>query len=203
MTRTTTTRAATILAWGAAGLLALAACAPAEPSAAPTSAPTTTTATPTVSETASASPAASPTASPVATADPAALTTCDQLLTPEEQTSIADDGLALAPDATAFDFDYPIVQEIADAGVLCRWTGGGDVSVVIGQLAVADDQWPDRRAGLVAEGFVADDGAWPGFLDGPDGTDDSYPGRGVVQSDGVLYYVSYPGILGSIVPLQD
>lgn len=208
MTRTRTrTRTATALAWGAAGLLALAGCTAAEPTAPQTTTPVSTpvstptaTAAPAPSGTASATATAAPSAS--ATPDSAALTACDQLLTPEEQTSITDDGLALAPEAVAYDFDYPIVQEIARSGLLCRWSGAGDVFVVVGQLAVADDQWADRRAGLVAEGFVADDSAHPGFLDGPDGEDDSYPGRGVVHSDGVLYYVTYPGILGSIVPLQ-
>ncbi|KQQ03668.1 MULTISPECIES: hypothetical protein [unclassified Rathayibacter] len=185
---------------GAAAILlaltggALAGCTSATPT--PTAAPTTASATPTAS-----TPPAADTPLPTATA--AALTVCDQLLTPEEVASLTEDGLTLAAEATAFDFDYPIVQEIAADGVLCRWTGQGDVSVVVGQLAVDDDEWAERRTALLAEGFVADDASAAGFLNGPDGTDDSYPGRGVVHEDDVLYYVSYPGILASIEPLAD
>lgn len=189
-----------MLCWAAAGALALAGCSPAAPEPSPTP---TATAAPAPSATASATPSVTPSATPETTPEAASLTACDQLLTAEEEASLDADGLALQPASTAFDFDYPIVEEIASGGLLCRWTGQGDVSVVIGQLAVADDQWPDRRDGLLAEGYVADDGSYPGFVNGPDGVDDDYPGRGVVHADGILYYVSYPGILASIVPLQD
>ncbi|WKK70591.1 hypothetical protein Q0F99_12085 [Rathayibacter oskolensis] len=92
---------------------------------------------------------------------------CEQLLTPEEVASLTEDGLTLAAEATAFDFDYPIVQEIAADGVLCRWTGQGDVSVVVGQLAVDDDEWTERQTTLLAEGFVADDASAAGFPQRP------------------------------------
>ncbi|QHC65760.1 hypothetical protein GSU68_03615 [Rathayibacter sp. VKM Ac-2759] len=188
-------RTTTGLALGATAVaLALAGCTAAAPAT-----------TPTATAAATAPATATPTAddAPLPTATAAALTVCDQLLTQEEVASLTDDGLTLAAEATAFDFDYPIVQEIAADGVLCRWTGQGDVSVVVGQLAVDDDEWTERQTALLAEGFVADDASAAGFLNGPDGTDDSYPGRGVVHDDDVLYYVSYPGILASIVPLAD
>ncbi|PPG49295.1 hypothetical protein C5C24_13315 [Rathayibacter sp. AY2B3] len=201
MIRTTTTRGAGALLACTAGLLALSGCTGSGgegtgPTTAPplvSSAPTTSSAVPTASA-GSATPR--PTATPAT-----ALLPCEDLLTAEEESSLAEDGLALAPEATAYDVDYPVVQEIAEDGVLCRWTGQGDVSVVVGQLAVPDAEWPERSDALLADGFTADDAAVPGYLDGPDGPDESYPGLGVLHRDGVLYYASYSGIIGSIVPL--
>jgi hypothetical protein len=202
MIRTTTGRGAGALLACGAGLLALSGCTgSADEGTAPTTAPPLVSSAPTPSSAVPTASAGSTT--PLPTATPAtALLPCEDLLTAEEEASLAEDGLALSPETTVYDVDYPVVQEIAEDGVLCRWSGQGDVSVVVGQLTVPDAEWPDRSAALLADGFTADDTAAPGFLDGPDGPDESYPGRGVLHRDGVLYYVSYPGIVGSIVPLS-
>ena len=150
--------------------------------------------------------AEAPAAEAPAVEDPAAapvtggLTPCPELLTAAELADLESDGLRLNPEPATY-FDYPIVEEMQQAGLLCRWTGQGDVHVVVGQLALGDEQWPTAREGFLAEGFTVDDASAPGFLNGPDVEDESYPGRGVLHSDGVLYYVSYPGILPSVVPL--
>lgn len=217
------------LGLGLLGVLALTGCT--EPAPADTVAPTaTTTATraPAATPTATAA-AATPTAeapegetpapaaeTPVAEAPaaeapapaapaPAApvagrLTPCPELLTAAELAALESEGLRLNPEPATY-FDYPIVEEMQQAGLLCRWTGQGDVYVVVGQLALSDEQWPTAREGFLSEGFTADDASAPGFLNGPDVEDESYPGRGVLHSDGILYYVSYPGILPSVVPL--
>jgi hypothetical protein len=141
-------------------------------------------------------PAAEAPSAPVA----GGLTPCPELLTAAELADLESEGLRLNPEPATY-FDYPIVEEMQQAGLLCRWTGQGDVYVVVGQLALSDEQWPTAREGFLSEGFTADDASAPGFLNGPDVEDESYPGRGVLHSDGVLYYVSYPGILPSVVPL--
>lgn len=210
------------------GVLALTGCT--EPGPVDTVAPTATTtatgapaatptataaaATPTATAAAATPTAEAPTGEPAAPAAeaPAAgapapavpvaggLTPCPELLTAAELADLESEGLRLNPEPATY-FDYPIVEEIQQAGLLCRWTGQGDVYVVVGQLALSDEQWPTAREGFLSEGFIVDDASAPGFLNGPDVEDESYPGRGVLHSDGVLYYVSYPGILPSVVPL--
>ncbi|WP_230673319.1 hypothetical protein [Rathayibacter sp. Leaf248] len=166
--------------------------------------PTGETAAPAAETPAAKAPAAEAPAAeaPPAPAAPVAggLTPCPELLTAAELADLESEGLRLNPEPATY-FDYPIVEEMQQAGLLCRWTGQGDVYVVVGQLALSDEQWPTAREGFLSEGFTADDASAPGFLNGPDVEDESYPGRGVLHSDGVLYYVSYPGILPSVVPL--
>ncbi|MCJ1696708.1 hypothetical protein MT349_13070 [Rathayibacter caricis] len=152
--------------------------------------------TPAAEAPAAEAPAAEAPSVPVA----GGLTPCPELLTAAELADLESEGLRLNPEPATY-FDYPIVEEMQQAGLLCRWTGQGDVYVVVGQLALSDEQWPTAREGFLSEGFTVDDASAPGFLNGPDVEDESYPGRGVLHSDGVLYYVSYPGILPSVVPL--
>lgn len=152
--------------------------------------------TPAAEAPAAEAPAAEAPSAPVA----GGLTPCPELLTAAELADLESEGLRLNPEPATY-FDYPIVEEMQQAGLLCRWTGQGDVYVVVGQLALSDEQWPTAREGFLSEGFTVDDASAPGFLNGPDVEDESYPGRGVLHSDGVLYYVSYPGILPSVVPL--
>ncbi|PTL71646.1 hypothetical protein C1I63_01475 [Rathayibacter caricis DSM 15933] len=213
------------LGLGLLGVLALTGCT--EPAPVDTVAPTATTtatrapaATPTATAAAATPTAESPTGetaapaaeapaaeapaaeAPAAPAAPVAggLTPCPELLIAAELADLESEGLRLNPEPATY-FDYPIVEEMQQAGLLCRWTGQGDVYVVVGQLALSDEQWPTAREGFLSEGFTVDDASAPGFLNGPDVEDESYPGRGVLHSDGVLYYVSYPGILPSVVPL--
>jgi hypothetical protein len=87
--------------------------------------------------------------------------------------------------------------------VVCKWGGGGDVIVVVGQLAMDEQTWQAARAELEASGYVPDDSyGIEGFLNGPDGYDESYPVRGFAWRDGILYYASYPGILESVPAFQ-
>ncbi|MBM7830585.1 hypothetical protein JOE59_001290 [Agromyces cerinus] len=63
--------------------------------------------------------------------------------------------------------------------------------------------WATTRAGLEADGYFENvDYGIDGFVDGPDGSDESYPARGFVWNDGILDCASYPGILRFVSALQ-
>lgn len=144
--------------------------------------------------------ATAPTAT--ATAEPVQLLQCDELLTPAGDADLAEDNLTLSE----FEFqtwDYPLLADFADSGIVCKWAGGGDVFVVVGQLAMDERAWSGTKTELQAQGFVEDAASGvPGYLNGPDGPDESYPLRGFVWQAGVLYYASHPGILQFVEPLQ-
>ncbi|PWC04217.1 hypothetical protein DCE94_08660 [Agromyces badenianii] len=106
-------------------------------------------------------------------------------------------------DFTVQSWDYPLLAAFAADGVVCKWAGGGDVFVVVGQLAMDEAMWETTRADLEASDYQLNDSyGVEGFVDGPDSEDESYPARGFVWRDGILYYVSYPGILEFIPAFQ-
>ncbi len=72
----------------------------------------------------------------------------------------------------------------------------------VGQLAMDESTWSATRAQLEAEGYVQQDDTIVGFMDGPDVEDESYPSRGFVYRDGILYYVSYPAFLPFLQAFQ-
>ena len=169
-------------------LIALTACT--APSA---QAPTETAAAPTTEATSAPQPSTEPEAE---------LADCATVL---DGAGIAD---LAADNLKPFDFqfqswDYPLLAEISDNGVVCKWAGGGDVYVVVGQLAMDDATWDATRADLEAAGYQQDDSyGIDGFIDGPDGEDESYPTRGFAWRGGILYYASYPGILEFVPAFQ-
>lgn len=185
------TRRVAIAAFATAALaIGLAACTSSnEPKAEPTETPV-----------ASATPTASPTPEPTTPA--AALATCDTVLTEAGYADLAGSNLS-ARDFTAQSWDYPLLHTMANDGVVCLWGNSGDVMVVLGQLAMDQTTWDTTRAQLEAEGYVAQDATVAGFMDGPDATDDdSYPGRGFVHRDGILYYSSYSDFLHFVGAFQ-
>ena len=101
------------------------------------------------------------------------------------------------------DWDYPLLEDMVADGEVCQWANGGDVSVVVGQLAMDEHEWESTRAELEATGFGLDEShGIPGFLNGRDGTTQSYLNRGFAWRDGILYYASYPGILEFVPAFQ-
>ena len=92
---------------------------------------------------------------------------------------------------------------MAANGVVCQWAGGGDVFVVVGQQSMDEPTWKSTRATLESSGYLLNesDGV-PGFVDGPDGDDDSFRHRGFAWRAGILYYASYPGILKFVPAFQ-
>jgi hypothetical protein len=155
------------------------------PSASSTSEPTT--------------PATTPTPSTPAVAEPAS---CDAVLNEAGHEDLAADNLT-PRDFTIQSWDYPLLATFETDGVVCKWAGGGDVYVVLGQLPMGEAAWKSTRAGLEAEGYAANEEyGVDGFLDGPDSHDESYPSRGFVWHDGILYYVSYPGIIEFVSAFQ-
>ena len=153
-----------------------------------------------------ASESVPPTTSPSETPEPppaADLATCDDVLTQAGHDDLA--GSNLTPrEFTYQSWDYPLLETMSTEGVVCEWGGGGDVFVVVGQLAMDEATWETKRADLEAQDYVEDPTASvPGFLNGPDfSADDSYPGRGFAWRDGVLYYASYSGILEFVPAFQ-
>lgn len=172
-------------------LLALTGCtAPSEPLATESAAaPTTTEATPT--------PTPEPSAEPSTR-----LADCGTVLDEAGNADLAEDNLK--PFEYQYQsWDYPLLADFVADGVVCQWAGGGDVFVVVGQLAMDEATWDATRADLEATGYRQDDSfGIEGFVDGPDSPDESYPARGFVWRDGILYYVSYPGILEFVPAFQ-
>ncbi len=186
MTRSTAVRAGI----GALALTLLLAACTAQP--APTE--------PTTPETSVTDDSSAP--SPTPTVSPAVeLASCDDLLDDAGEADLAADHLAPI-DFEPQSWDYPRLVGMHEGGVVCKWGGGGDVIVVVGQLAMDEPTWDAARAELEAEGYVPDDAVIEGFLDGPDGQDESYASRGFAWRDGILYYASYPGILESVPAFQ-
>lgn len=152
------------------------------------------------------SAAASPTetsSTPEPSVEPSAeLADCGSVLDQAGNADLAADNLK--PFEFQFqNWDYPLLAEIAESGVVCKWAGGGDVYVVVGQLAMDEAAWTATRAELEAAGYAQDDSyGIDGFMDGPDGDDESYPTRGFAWRDGILYYASYPGILEFVPAFQ-
>jgi hypothetical protein len=144
-------------------------------------------------------PATTPTPSTPAVAEPAS---CDAVLNQAGHEDLATDNLT-PTDFTVQSWDYPLLASFESDGVICKWAGGGDVYVVLGQLPMDEATWDSTRTGLEAEGYVPNEEfGVEGFLDGPDEHDASYPSRGFVWHDGILYYVSYPGIVEFISAFQ-
>ena len=140
----------------------------------------------------------SPTPSQASTAE---LAGCDTVLTQAGYDDLAN----LSPSEFTFepDWDYPLLDVMADTGVVCQWSNLGDVRVVVGQLAMDEQEWESTRADLEANRFVPDDShGIPGFLNGRDGTSAEYTNRGFAWRDGILYYASYPGILQFVPAFQ-
>lgn len=158
-----------------------------ESAAAPTTTETTTEATPT----------------PDPSAEPSTrLADCGTVLDEAGNADLAEDNLK--PFEYQYQsWDYPLLADFVADGVVCQWAGGGDVFVVVGQLAMDEATWDATRADLEAAGYRQDDSfGIEGFVDGPDSPDESYPTRGFVWRDGILYYVSYPGILEFVPAFQ-
>ncbi|MFB6609015.1 hypothetical protein ACFCVO_01730 [Agromyces sp. NPDC056379] len=162
-------------------VLALASCAP-QPEPAPSQ------------------PAAAPSIPVTATPEPSTATSiepagCDKVLDDTGNADLAADNL----DAVDFEvqtWDYPLLSDFVADGVVCKWAGGGDVHVVVGQLPMDETTWEATRAALEAAGYQRDDSyGVDEFIDGPDSEDESYPTRGFAWRDGMLFYASYPGIL--------
>lgn len=140
--------------------------------------------------------------SEASTAPVVELAGCDTVLDDAGNADLA------ATNLTPVDFqfqnwDYPLLSDFVTEGVVCKWAGGGDVSVVVGRLAMDEATWETTRAELEAAGYQQDNaGGVDGFTNGPDGEDESYPSRGFAWRDGILYYASYPGILEFIPAFQ-
>ena len=169
-------------------LLALTACtAPSDP------APTESAAAPTTEVTSTPEPSTVPEAE---------LAHCDTVLDDAGNADLAADNLKPI-DFQFQNWEYPLLAEISENGVVCKWAGGGDVYVVVGQLAMDEATWDATRADLEAAGYQqVDSHGIDGFIDGPDGEDESYSTRGFAWRDGILYYASYPGILEFISAFQ-
>ncbi|MFD4421922.1 hypothetical protein ACFWN7_10515 [Agromyces sp. NPDC058484] len=149
--------------------------------------------TPAATQGPSATPTPTPTPpspTPVA-AEPAS---CDTVLTEAGYADLAGSNLS-ARDFTPQSWDYPLLHTMSAEGVVCLWGNSGDVMVVLGQLPMEAAAWESTRAQLAAEGYVQRDDLAAEFMDGPDLPDASYPGRGFVYRDGILYYVSYSDFL--------
>lgn len=173
--RAVTTALVVVFGFGLAGCVS-----PAAPTPSPSS--QTTTAAPTPIPTPSAPQLAEP-------------SSCDAVLTQAGFDDLASGNLALR-EFSLQSWDYPLLGAIASDGIVCKWAGGGDVYVILGQLPMDESSWNTTQEGLEAEGYVESDNLGiSGFLDGPDGSDESYPVRGFAWRDGILYYASYPGIL--------
>lgn len=159
-------------------------------------APATTAATTTATPAPSAEATTPPPTAPVALAD------CDTMLTEDGYADLAASNLT-EMDFTLGSWHYPLVHTMAADGVLCHWgRPASDSGVEVGQLAMDEATWETTRAQLEAEGYVADDATIPGFIDGPDVPDESFPHRGFVYRDGVLYYVSYVEFAGFLPAVQ-
>jgi hypothetical protein len=190
-------------------VLALAGCAAAADTPVPpatSSASVAATPTPTVTappETAQPAETAPPTeTTPPEAAPPAEsalpVAACDTVLTAEEYASLDEDGLALTPDTRAFD---DVMQSIMDAGFGCEWKrDGGDIRVWYAQAEQADDSWDARSQQLLAAGWTPIDTAVGSALQAPPEHDPSFS-PGVLHSDGVTYYASYPDFFSSVAAL--
>lgn len=150
-------------------------------------------ATPTTSSTPSPSPSQIPTVE---------LAGCDTLLTKAGLDDLAAHNLR-PMEVELQNWDYPLVQEMFTNGVVCKWSTQGDVYVVVGQVAMDEQTWESTRTKLEADGYVLNESyGVPGFVDGPDGDDESYTARGFAWRDGILYYGSDPGILEFVPAFQ-
>jgi hypothetical protein len=149
-----------------------------------------------------ASPSPTPSAS-ASEAPEAELAGCDTVLTQAGNDDLASSNLSLVEYRYEMDWDYPLLEDMATDGLVCKWGGSGDVLVVVGQLAMDEQEWESTRTELEATGYVPDDShGIPGFINGHDGTSGSYLNRGFAWRDGILYYASYPGILEFVPAFQ-
>ncbi|TFD41978.1 hypothetical protein E3T33_13095 [Cryobacterium sp. TMT1-2-1] len=142
-------------------------------------------------------PPATPTSSP---ATPAASATCDTVLADAEYASLATDGMDLAADTSALG---SAMQAMIDAGGLaCVWEKSeGDVRVWFAQVDLDAPGWDAKRAELLAAGYTEGDAPFTGTLTAPKDYDPNYT-PALYHRDGVLYFVSYPEFLGSVLALQ-
>jgi len=166
-------------------LLALAGCSAGTP--AQTSSPSATT--------------AAPTATPSATSEPVSDATCETVLTDEEYSSLAEDGLVLDPDIFVLD---DTMQSIIDAGGLgCYWArSGGDIRVWYAQGAKTSAQWDTQKQSLIGAGWTEIDTSVAGALQAPDVNDPDYLPV-VTYRDGIVYYASVANLLPSVKALQE
>jgi hypothetical protein len=105
---------------------------------------------------------------------------------------------ALTPDTRAFD---EVMQSIMDAGFGCEWKrDGGDIRVWYAQAEQADASWDAQSQQLPAADWTPIDTPVGSALQATPEHDPSFS-PGVLHSDGVTYYASYPEFFSSVVAL--
>ena len=152
---------------------------------------------------AEAEPAAVPTASttptPDAPAEPAP--TCDEVFTDAEYASFAEDGLTLNTDST-FDLGAAMTDLAADGALTCQWSKpSSDAAVWFARLSEDDTAWAGRSGQLTTAGWNVSDDPTTGTMLAPADYDANYQ-PSMYHADGVTYFVSYAGLLGSVAELQ-
>lgn len=118
--------------------------------------------------------------------------TCDSLLTDGALASLAQANLRPRPFEPR-SWDYDVLGTIDRTGIVCTWRNSGDVMLVVGKAPLDPAAWTTTRTSLLADGFVPEQLGTVEFFNGPDGDDESYPVRGVIYDDGVLFYLSDGG----------
>lgn len=123
---------------------------------------------------------------------------CDDVLTPEENASLAEDGLVEQDPPLPLD---DVMARMLDEGALgCQWQGQGDVIVWFAQQQLDEAGWQERRAELVASGYTESNDPFAGTLVAPSNAEENYI-PSVLYSGGMLYYVSYARFLTSVLAL--
>ena len=179
-------RAGVTLAGAVSLALVIAGCATPQTDAAgpPTSSPTPT-------PTAVATPSATPSATPA----PAAAT-CETVFTDAEYASL--DGFEFTEDA----YLDAALQSLVDAGGIgCKWVAPrSDVMAMYAHWRSDQAAWDSLRAERVAAGYTEIVDPFPGIIQEP-----FYDGviqPSLTYRDGVVYWVSYPGLFSSVLALQ-
>jgi hypothetical protein len=102
-------------------------------------------------------------------------------------------------DSAESDAITPLLDEIATEGVACGSDDPGS-AIVIGQLAMDNDDWISTRDAFAADGYQVDLGyPVPGAVSLTKGSDDVAPAGGFAWNEGILYY-GRPSLLLQLVP---
>lgn len=144
-----------------------------------------------------------PTTQPHISTD-SALTSCGEIMPKEVAADVLGPGGRLVQlQAEELDAVSPLVDTMVTDGIACGGSVNGavllDGAVMIGQLAINQEEWNAIQTAFAADGHVAIDDIVAGWVYVSKSTDDPTLGSGFVWRDGVLYYMMNPMML-ALVP---
>jgi len=124
------------------------------------------------------------------------LTSCDEILPKQvAQDILGRSGTVVQLHEKEPDAVDPLLDRMVTDGIACGEAQVGGGVVMIGQLAMNENQWAEAQSKFAADGHETVDEFVEGWVYVSKPSDDPTTGSGFAWRDGVLYYVQNPFLL--------